>query len=100
MQAPLMHIFSLSCHLNRQNNLDAHVLSLMHKLAINQNLISTDSVAYSICGICNSRDLDLAPLTICRDELALRCALLELGVDALVFDAALALDKRRIWTVC
>ena len=96
-----MHIlFSLACRLNRQNNLDTHILSLVHKLAINQNLISTDPVAHGIRGIRTRRDLDLAPLTVCGDELALRCALLELGVDALVFDAALALDEGRIWRLC
>lgn len=81
--------------LNGQDNLDSHVLSLMHNFAINEHLISSDPVADLICGICSSRDLDLTPLLVGRNELSLGCEILKLLVDTLLLDATLSLDKWR-----
>lgn len=80
--------------LNWQNNLDAHVLSLMHQLSINDDLVSANLVADCISRVSGRRDLDLSPLTVGRHKLALSCTLLELLVNTLLFDAAFPLDQR------
>jgi len=78
---------------DRQNNLDAHVFPLMHNLAIDDDLISTDPVALGIRGVRRRGDLDLAPLTIGGHDFAFCCAILELLVDALFIDTSLTLDQ-------
>lgn len=82
---------------NWQDNLDTHVLSLVHNLAINENLVSTNSVALLIRGIRGSSDLDFAPLTVGRHKLSLGCETLELLVDTLFLNAAHSLNKRRFY---
>lgn len=79
--------------LHRQYDLHAHVLSLMHQLAINDDLMHANAVMHSICGVCGGSDLDFSPLAICRYQFTLQCALLELLVDALVLDTPFTLDK-------
>lgn len=81
---------------NRQNNLDPHVLSLMHNLSINKHLVSSKSIAHSIRWICDSGNLDLAPFTVRWDQLALRCESTELLVDALLLNTSFPLDKRGV----
>jgi len=56
---------------NRQHDLDAHVLSLMHELPINDNLMHANTVVHSICGICSGSNLDFAPLAVGRHQFAL-----------------------------
>lgn len=65
----------------------------MHNLPIDNNLVNTDSVVLRIRRVRRSGDLNLAPLAIGRHNLALGGAVLELLVDTLLIDAALALDK-------
>lgn len=65
----------------------------MHQLAIHDNLMLTNTVGYTIGRIRTCGDLNFSPLLVCRHELAGSRTLFELGVDALVFDAALALDE-------
>lgn len=79
---------------NREDNFDTHVLSLMHDLPIYKHLICSNSVAHCVCWIRGCRNLDLAPLLVGRHELSLRREVLELFVDSLFLDAALALNKR------
>jgi hypothetical protein len=67
----------------------------VHNFAVNEDLISADPVADLICGIRSSRDLDLTPLLVGRNELSLGCEVLKLLVDTLLLDAALSLDKWR-----
>lgn len=78
---------------NRQDNFNAHVLSLMHELAVYEYLIRPDAVAHRVRWIRHRRDLDLAPLLISRHKLSMGCEVLEFFIDALFFDAALPLDK-------
>lgn len=83
-----------SNHSDRQDNLNAHVLSLMHDLAVNEHLISTNSVADLVCGVGSSGNLDFTPLAVGGYKLSLRCEVFELLVDALLFNTALSLDQR------
>lgn len=78
--------------LNRQNDLDAHVLSTMHQPAINNDLISTDAISDSVGWIGGGCYLDLSPLPVGGYELALQRPFLVLTIDSLIFDAALALN--------
>jgi hypothetical protein len=84
--------FSLSLH--GQNNLNTHIFPLMHKLAIDKDLMDTDPVVDRIGGIRARRNLDLAPLPIGWHETAFLCPPLELAVYTLILDATLSLDKR------
>jgi hypothetical protein len=65
----------------------------MHDLAINEHLVCTDPVANCIGRICAGGNLNLAPLTIGRDQLSLSREVPELFVDALLFNAALPLNE-------
>lgn len=55
---------------DRQHDLDTHVLPLVHQLPVNEDLICADTVANGIGGICDRRNLDLAPLLVRRYDLA------------------------------
>lgn len=77
---------------NGQDNLDTHVLSLVHNLAIDENLVDTNSVALLICGICCGGDLDFTPLSVGRHQLSLGSEFLELLVDTLFLDTAHSLN--------
>lgn len=79
--------------LDRQNYLDTHIFTLVHNLAINKHLVSTDSVAHSICGIRSSRYLNLTPLLVGGDKLPLSRKVLELLVNTLFLNATLTLNK-------
>jgi hypothetical protein len=68
----------------------------VHDFAINEHLISTDPVAKLICWISSSRNLNLTPLLVGRNELPLRGKILELLVDALFLDASFSLNEWRI----
>lgn len=83
--------------LDRQNNLDAHVIALVHQLAINQNLISANAVALRVCRVRRRRDLNFSPLAVRGHELAVRGQLHEAGVDTLVLDTTFPLDEWRSW---
>lgn len=76
-----------------QHDLDTHILSLVHKLSINDNLMHTNAVVHSIRRICRCSNLNLAPLAVGRDKFTLQCALPEFGVYALVFHTAFALNE-------
>lgn len=65
----------------------------MHKLSVDDDLVYTNTVVNSVCGVCCRRNLNLTPLLVSRYKFPLQCALLELRVYALVFNAALALDE-------
>lgn len=78
-----------------QDDLYTHILTLVHQLAVDENLVSTYTVAYGICWISRRGDLNLTPLLVRRHELALRGEPLELLVDSLLFDTAFTLDQRR-----
>lgn len=85
--------------LDRKDDLDAHILSLMHDLTINNRLMSTDSITDRIRWVRSCSDLDLAPLTVGRHIFALDHEVLELFVDALLLNATLSLDKWRFWRI-
>ncbi|WXC61785.1 hypothetical protein SNK03_007657 [Fusarium graminearum] len=55
--------------------------------------MSTDFVVGRISGICTCCNLDLAPLSVGRNKLALLCSLLKLGVYSLVLNTTLALNE-------
>lgn len=78
--------------LNRQNNFDAHILTLVHDLAVNEYLVSSNSVPHSVRWICAGSNLDLPPLTVCWYQVPLRGELLELFVNTLFLDTSFALD--------
>lgn len=65
----------------------------MHQLAVNENLVRPDAVTHRISWIGGRCDLNLTPLLVRRDCFALRCEALKFLIDALFFDAALALNK-------
>ena len=67
----------------------------MHDLAVDEHLISADSIARRICRIRSRGDLDLAPLAVGGHKLSFRCEFLELFEDALLLNTALPLDKWR-----
>jgi hypothetical protein len=91
------NIFPLSLVIsNRQNNLDTHVFPPLHNLAIGEDLVCPDPVADCIGWIRTSGNLNLAPLPVGRHQLSLSREALELLVDALLLDAAVALNERRI----
>lgn len=56
--------------------------------------MNTDTIVDLIRRICRSRDLDLAPLLIRRNEFTLRREFLELLIDTLFLDASFTLNKR------
>ena len=66
----------------------------MHDLAVDKNLMSANSVVLRIRRVSACRNLNLAPLTVRRDELSLRCEFLEFLVDTLLLNTALSLDER------
>lgn len=76
----------------RQHDLDTHVLALVHQLSVNEDLIRTNAVSNGVSGVCDRRDLDLAPLLVRRHDLARRREPLELLVHALLLYTALALN--------
>lgn len=80
-----------------QYDFDAHVLTLIHELTINDLLVGSDAVTRCVCWICGRGNLNFAPFTITGHNLAVRRKLLEAFVDALFLDAALALDKGRFF---
>lgn len=67
----------------------------MHQLAIYEDLIRTNTISDGVGGISGCGDLDLTPLLVRRDKLALGCEPLEFLVYALLFYATFALDQRR-----
>lgn len=78
--------------LDRKNDFDSHIFSLLHELTINQDLISSDSVAHSICRVGGCGNLNLSPFTVGGYEFALGSTVLEFFIDALFFDTAFSLD--------
>ena len=80
-------------NLDGQHNFDTHILALVHQLSVNNDLVGTNSVAHNIGRICASRNLDLAPLLVSRYKLSLRCSVLELFIDTLLFDTTFSLDE-------
>lgn len=50
-----------------QENLDAKVLSVLHELAVDKNLVSAESVSDRVGGVGGLGDLDLSPLLVGRD---------------------------------
>lgn len=80
--------------LDRQENLDSHILSLMHEFSLDEHLMYPDSVMLLIRWVGSSGDLDLAPFAVRGHKLAFCCAVPKFLVDALLLDAALSLDKR------
>jgi hypothetical protein len=81
--------------LNGQYNPDTHVLSLLHKLTVNQNLISTNAVAHGICWVCGRRNLHLTPLAVGGYKLAGAHTLGVLFIHALILNAAFTADEGR-----
>lgn len=81
--------------LHRQNDLDAHVLSLMHNLPINQDLISANPIAHHIRRVSTRGDLDLPPFAVGGHELPLGSAILKFTVYTLFIDASLPLNQGR-----
>ena len=79
--------------LDRQDNLDTHVFSLLHELAIDDDLVGADTVALCIRWVCGLRNLHLSPLTICGHKLSLLREPLEFLVYTLFLDAAFPLDE-------
>lgn len=79
--------------LDRQDNLDTHVFPLVHQLAVNDLLVSADTIALRIRGIRGRCNLDLSPLAVGGHNHAVGHELLEALVDTLLFDTAFALDK-------
>ena len=65
----------------------------MHDLAINENLVGTDTVADLIRRIGGSGDLDLAPLAVSGNKFPLGCEVLELFVNTLFLDTTFSLDE-------
>lgn len=80
--------------LNWQNNLDAHVLSCVHQLPINDLLVCTDTVVLCVSWVCGRGNLNLTPFSVTGHEPAARHELLEALVHSLIFDTAFALDQR------
>ena len=62
---------ALQYRLHWQHNFDSHVLSLMHDLTINDDLVHADTIVNSVCRICRRSDLNLTPLAIGRNQFAL-----------------------------
>lgn len=99
--------------LYRKENLDAHVFTLLHQLALQNDLIRTNSVTLIISRISRFSDLDLSPLLISWNlgfvstfvarlqhesaywETKIHHSF-ELFVDTLIFNTAFPLDKRRL----
>lgn len=81
--------------LDGQHHLDTHVLPLIHQLAVNDFLVGADAIALRVGGIGGRGDLDLAPLAVGGHDAAVGHELLEALVDALLLDAAFALDEWR-----
>lgn len=79
-----------------KDNLHAHVLALVHDLAVDDHLVDADAVVLLVGRIGRGGDLDLAPLLVGRYDLAVGRELLELLEDALLLDAALAGDEGRL----
>ena len=79
--------------LDRENNLDTHILSLVHDLSINNSLMRTNTVIHCVRGVCACSNLDLSPLLVSRDKASFVGESLELLVDTLFFNAALSLDE-------
>lgn len=80
--------------LHRQHDPDTHVFSLLHELAVDNDLVGADAVALCVCWVCGLRNLHLPPLTVCGHKLSLLGEPLELLVDALFLDTAFPLDER------
>ena len=86
-----------SCSLlDRQNHLHTHILTGVHQFAIDNGLVHTNTVVHRIGRIRRRCNLYLAPLTICRSDATRGSSLLELFVDALLFDAAFSLNEWRV----
>jgi hypothetical protein len=66
----------------------------MHNLAIDNNLMCTDSVLHSISWVGAGSDLNFAPLLVGWDKLPLGSEILEFSVDTLFLDTSLSLDER------
>lgn len=79
--------------LHRQHDPDTHVFSLLHELAVDDDLVGADAVALCVCWVCGLRNLHLPPLTVCGHKLSLLGEPLELLVDALFLDTAFPLDE-------
>lgn len=62
-QIPYTHPLDL----NGEKNLDTKVLAVLHELAVENDLISANTVALGVGRVCCLADLDLSPLTIGRD---------------------------------
>lgn len=78
-----------------KDNLHAHVLALVHDLAVDDHLVDADAVVLLVGRVGRGGDLDLAPLLVGRYDLAVGRELLELLEDALLLDAAFAGDEGR-----
>lgn len=85
--------FSKLSSLDWQDNLDAHVFSLVHDLAIDNCLVYTHTVVDCVCRVCACSNLNFSPLLVGGDKAALLCEPLELLVDALLFNAPFSLDE-------
>jgi hypothetical protein len=85
--------FSKLRFLDWQDNLDAHVFSLVHDLAIDNRLVCTNTVVDCVCRVGACSNLNFSPLLVGGDKAALVGEPLELLVDALLFDAAFSLDE-------
>lgn len=62
---------SMTTSLNRQNNLHPHVLSLLHELAVDQDLVGANSIAHRVRRIGGCGNLDFPPLAVGWYELTL-----------------------------
>lgn len=50
-----------------QENLDAKVLSVLHELTVDKDLVGSESVSDRVGGVGGLGDLDLSPLLVGRD---------------------------------
>lgn len=66
----------------------------MNELTVDDGLVNTNAVVGSVGGIGAGGDLNFAPLTVRRNELALGSAVTELAVNTLVVNAPFSLDQR------
>jgi len=82
--------------LDGQQDADAKVVAVLHELAVEHDLVGAEPVALGVGRVGGLGDLHLAPLPVGRDGHALLHDRVELLVDALLLDAALALDQRRL----
>lgn len=79
--------------LHWQDNPDTHIFSLLHELAVNDDLVGADTVALCVRWVCGLRNLHLPPLAVCGHKLALLGEPLEFLVDALFLNTAFSLDQ-------